>query len=83
MNERVRKQYENWINLATNIAAWKVVRGAMPKKIGAIANFAVSAVSTVAGVGVGNVVSDILFNKKEDDVSKTITFVIEEESDEK
>ena len=82
MNERIRKQYEAAIHAVTNMACMGSARKAARRLAGGKAGFVIDTLSTaasiVAGTGLGNMISDMIF-EKEDDGTVEVEFVLEDD----
>lgn len=84
MNERIRKQYEAAIHAVTNMVCMGGARKAVRRLAGGKAGFVIDTLSTaasiVAGTGLGNAISDMIF-EKEDDGAVEVEFVLEEDDE--
>lgn len=82
MNERIRKQYEAAIHAVSNMVCMGGARKAARNLAGGKAGFVIdtlsTAVSIVAGTGLGNMISDMIF-EKEDDGTVEVEFVLEDD----
>ena len=82
MNERIRKQYEAAIHAVTNMVCMEGARKAARNLAGGKAGFVIDTLSTaasiVAGTGLGNMISDMIF-EKEDDGTVEVEFVLEDD----
>lgn len=86
MNERIRKQYEAAIHAVSNAACMGGARKAVRRLAGGKAGFVIDTLSTaasiVAGTGLGNAISDMIFNEKEDDNVRYVEIEIVRKGDE-
>lgn len=82
MNERIRKQYEAAIRAVSNMVCMGGARKAARNLAGGKAGFVIDTLSTaasiVAGTGLGNMISDMIF-EKEDDGTVEVEFVLEDD----
>lgn len=82
MNERIRKQYEAAIHAVTNMVCMGGARKAARNLAGGKAGFVIDTLSTaasiVAGTGLGNAISDMIFEKEDDGVVE-VEFVLEDD----
>ena len=82
MNERIRKQYEAAIHAVTNMVCMGGARKAARNLAGGKAGFVIDTLSTaasiVAGTGLGNAMSDMIFEKEDDGVVE-VEFVLEDD----
>lgn len=85
MNERIRKQYEAAIHAVSNMVcmggARKVARNLAGGKAGFVIDTLSTAASIVAGTGLGNAISEMIF-EKEDDSVRYVEIEIVKEDDE-
>jgi len=82
MNERIIKQYEAAIHAVSNMVCMGGARKAARNLAGGKAGFVIDTLSTaasiVAGTGLGNIISDMIF-EKEDDGTVEVEFVLEDD----
>lgn len=85
MNERIRKQYEAAIHAVSNMACMggtrKVARNLAGGRAGFVIDTLSTAASIVAGTGLGNAISEMIF-EKEDDSVRYVEIEIVKEDDE-
>lgn len=83
MNERIRKQYEAAIHAMTNMVCMGSARKAVRNLTGGKAGFVIDTLSTaasiVAGTGLGNAISDMIFEKEDDGVRHVEIEIVKEE----
>lgn len=85
MNERIRKQYEAAIHAASNIVCMNSARKIARKFAGGKAGFVIDTISTaasiVAGTGLGNAISDMIFENEDEGVRYVKIRIIREDNE--